>query len=56
MVALSGRRRPAGGIAPLRSFATTFSHSSASSATCSTSALSSSRLAVLSRSLWQVTQ
>src|SRR5712691_11137759 len=55
-VALSGRRAPGGGIERLRSFTTTFSHVSTELNTCSVSALSSARLAVLTRSLWHVTQ
>src|SRR5712691_1026767 len=55
-VALSGRRAPGGGIERLRSFTTTFSHVSPELNTCSVSALSSARLAVLTRSLWHVTQ
>ena len=51
-----GTPRAGGGIARLRSFTITFSQVSAELASCSASALSSVRLAVLRRSLWQVTQ
>ena len=47
---------PAGGIAPVRSLRTTFSHAFAPALTCSTSILSSISPAVFSFSLWQVTQ
>ena len=52
----AGRRRPGGGIAPLRSLRTTFSQVSAPAATAWTSARSSSRPAVRVRALWQTTQ
>ena len=52
----SGRLRPGGGIAPLRSLRTTFSQVAPSAPMCPTSAWSSSRPAVCSLSLWQATQ
>src|SRR4051812_31630439 len=55
-VALSGRGAPVGGIAPDRSLRMTFSQTGAFEGTLATSDLSSIRPAVLSRSLWQVTQ
>ena len=45
-----------GGIAPVRSLRTTFSHASACSPTCDRSIASSARPAVFTRWLWQVTQ
>src|SRR5258707_833270 len=55
-VGWSGRGRPAGGIAPVRSLRITFSHTSALAGTFAKSILSSIRPAVFSFSLWQVTQ
>ena len=55
-VAGSGRGIPDGGIIPARSFRTTFSPTCAWSPRCARSSLSSSKFAVLSFSLWQVTQ
>src|SRR5712691_5103469 len=54
--ALSGRGRPAGGIASPRSFRTTFSQASESLATSSRFIAVRDRPAVRSRSLWQATQ
>src|SRR5579863_6031140 len=47
---------PGGGIERLRSFTITFSHVSAEFDTCTASAASNMRFAVLSFWLWQVTQ
>ena len=55
-VSTSGRGRGRGGIAPARSFRTTFSHTSACAATSARSTPSSDRPPVCRRSLWQVTQ
>ena len=55
-VAGSGRGIPDGGIIPARSFRTTFSPTCAWSPRRARSSLSSIRFAVLSFSLWQVTQ
>ena len=54
----AGRGRPTGGMVRLRSFCTTFSHSSGWATTCAaeTSTSSRARPAVGSRPLWQVTQ
>ena len=54
----AGRGRPTGGMVRLRSFRTTFSHSSGWAATCAaeTSTASKARPAVRNRPLWQVTQ
>ena len=54
----AGRGRPTGGMVLLRSFCTTFSHSSGWAATCSaeTSTSSRTRPAVRRPPLWQVTQ
>src|SRR5262249_40279983 len=54
--ALSGRGRPAGGIAPVRIFRTPFSRPSARSPIRAGSNVSSISPAVFSRWLWQVTQ
>ena len=55
-VARSGRGAPLGGIMPVRSFRTTFSHACGSRPTCSTSSWSSTSPPAFIRSLWQVAQ
>jgi hypothetical protein len=54
--AASGRGIPAGGMDPVRSFQTTFSHNSACSPTLLKSACSSTTSAVLTCALWQPAQ
>ena len=54
--ASGGRGTSGGGITPARSLRITFSHSSAWSPTAARSSPCSDRFAVLTRSLWQVTQ
>ena len=55
-VARSGRGALAGGIMPVRTLRTTFSHTCGSCPACATVSPSSARPPVFSRVLWQVTQ
>ena len=55
-VAASGRGRPAGGIAPVRSFRTTFSQAAASAPGSSAFSFSSANPPACTFSLWQVAQ
>ena len=56
IVVASGRGMPLGGIMPVRSLRTTFSHTSTSEPTCVRPSASSDRPPVFARGLWQVTQ